>query len=104
MNPAGLNTTATMPEARSYLQRYPESTVITWNSELGYNYCYYTSPLNGSQISMWLEDADSIAAKLELMDQYDLGGCGHLGSSIRNLPTHGRRSLPMLTGETIPYP
>ncbi|MBB5265962.1 spore germination protein YaaH [Catenibacillus scindens] len=74
VNPAGLNTTATMPEARSYLQRYPESTVITWNSELGYNYCYYTSPLNGSQISMWLEDADSIAAKLELMDQYDLAG------------------------------
>ena len=23
---------------------------------------------------MWLEDADSIAAKLELMDQYDLAG------------------------------
>lgn len=66
--------TVSMPEAKAYLQKYPDDTVITWNSELGYNYGYYTSPLNGVTYSMWLEDDESIAAKLELMNQYDLAG------------------------------
>ncbi|HIQ99597.1 MAG TPA: SH3 domain-containing protein [Candidatus Scybalocola faecavium] len=70
----GVNSIATMPQARAYLQKYPDSTVMTWNSELGYNYGYYTSPLNGSTFMIWLEDAESIAAKLELMEQYDLAG------------------------------
>lgn len=63
-----------MPEAKEYLQKYPDSTVLSWNSELGYNYGYYTSALNGVTYSMWLEDKESIAAKLELMNQYDLAG------------------------------
>ncbi len=70
----GVNTIATMSQAREYLQKYPDSTVITWNSELGYNYGYYTSSVNGSTFMIWLEDAESIAEKLELMDQYDLAG------------------------------
>lgn len=66
--------TISMPTAKEYLQKYPDSTVLSWNSELGYNYGYYTSALNGVTYSMWLEDKESIAAKLELMDQYDLAG------------------------------
>lgn len=63
-----------MPTAKEYLQKYPESTVVTWNGELGYNYGYYNSALNGVTYSMWLEDKESVAAKLELMNQYDLAG------------------------------
>lgn len=66
--------TISMPTAKEYLQKYPDSTVLSWNSELGYNYGYYTSALNGVTYSMWLEDKESIAAKLELMNQYDLAG------------------------------
>ena len=66
--------TVSMSQAKEYLQKYPDDTMISWNSELGYNYGTYTSPLNGVTYSMWLEDKESIAAKLDLMNQYDLAG------------------------------
>ena len=66
--------TVSMPTAKEYLSKYPDATVITWNDELGYNYGYYTSPLNGVTYSLWIEDDESIAEKLELMNQYDLAG------------------------------
>ena len=53
-----------MPTAKEYLSKYPDETVITWNDELGYNYGYYTSPLNGVTYSLWIEDDESIAEKL----------------------------------------
>lgn len=66
--------TVSMSTAKEYLEKYPDTTVIAWNDVLGYYYGYYTSSLNDVTYSMWLEESESIAAKLELMSQYDLAG------------------------------
>lgn len=68
------DSSVSMPTAKGYLSKYPDETIITWNDELGYNYGYYTSPLNGVTYHIWLEDDESIAAKLEVMEQYNLAG------------------------------
>lgn len=64
---------STMSQAKAYLEKY-DNTVVTWNAESGYNYGYYTSPLNDHTYTMWLEDAQSIAEKMKLIREYDLAG------------------------------
>lgn len=62
-----------MAQAKAYLQKY-DNTVMSWDAQLGYNYGYYTSPLNDHTYSMWLEDAQSIAEKMKLIKEYNLAG------------------------------
>lgn len=43
-----------------------------WNEELGQNYVETTE--NGILYQIWLEDADSMQARIDMMKEYDIGG------------------------------
>ena len=45
---------------------------VYWNNEAGQNYGSYE--LNGDTYQIWLEDAESIAAKVQLVPRYGLAG------------------------------
>lgn len=46
-----------------------------WNEETGQNYVYYE--LNGSGYRIWLEDETSVRARLQLVDEFNLGGAAY---------------------------
>ncbi len=50
----------------------PVGTQKTWNDDVKQNYVKYTK--NGREYEMWIEDIDSIKAKLSLIDTYELVG------------------------------
>ena len=43
-----------------------------WNKDVGQNYGTYE--LDGDTYQIWLEDAESVAAKVKLVPQYGLAG------------------------------
>lgn len=59
-----------MSDARTIVANYGAS--FTWDSTEGLNYAEYES--DGATVKVWLEDADSIAAKLEFLKSYDIAG------------------------------
>lgn len=67
------------PGGTSYGMRYMENTILpnwggqaNWNSQ--YNEPFYTYWRNGTQHTIWYEDERSNAFKLNLVNQYNLGG------------------------------
>lgn len=52
--------------------KLPNGVEKTWNDELKQYYVEYTQ--NGATYKMWLEEEDSIKAKMALMKQYELAG------------------------------
>lgn len=53
----------------------PNDATIIWDEELKQNYAEYTR--NDIQYKMWIEDIDSLKAKLELVKTYDLAGAAY---------------------------
>ncbi len=52
----------------------PSDAKKAWNNTLKQNYMEYTR--NGSTFKMWIEDEQSISAKIDLVEQYELAGAG----------------------------
>ena len=52
----------------------PNSVEKQWNEETKQNYCEYKS--GGVTYKVWLEDVDSVSAKLDLVNKYNLAGAG----------------------------
>ena len=52
----------------------PEGVGKTWDEETKQFYIEYER--NGATYKMWIEDEESIKAKLDLVNQYDLAGAG----------------------------
>ena len=50
----------------------PQNIQKVWNEELKQNYVEYTQ--SNTTYKMWIEDEESIKAKLELVRQYKLAG------------------------------
>ena len=65
------STTVSLKKMDSVL---PENIEKTWNDELKQNYAEYTDNSNKKQI--WIEDADSLKAKLSLINENNLAGVG----------------------------
>ena len=65
---------ATMDEVDEYMNRYPDTTTSTWNSELGCTVASYVSEKNGNTFRLWIEDENSIAEKMKLIQEYNLAG------------------------------
>lgn len=53
----------------------PENVERVWDDELKQNYVEYTQ--NGSTYKMWIEDENSIKAKMALMNKYQLAGAAY---------------------------
>ena len=65
------NRVLNMNSIRYTIPNYVEK---TWNNETKQNYCEYTS--NSVTYKVWLEDVDSVSAKLDLVNEYNLAGAG----------------------------
>ena len=52
----------------------PENVTKKWDDNLKQNYIEYNQ--DGSLYKMWIEDEESIKAKLDLVEKYDLAGAG----------------------------
>ncbi len=56
----------------------PSGVTKKWDENTKQNYIEYTSKVNGNDVTykMWIEDEDSIAVKLDLVNTYNLAGAG----------------------------
>ena len=52
----------------------PEGVTPTWDENTKQNYMEYTQ--NGTTYKMWIEDEDSLKAKMDLINKYELAGAG----------------------------
>lgn len=59
-----------MEQAREVLNTYKAETY--WNTDVSQNYGSFES--EGNEYQIWLEDAQSIAAKVQLVPKYNLAG------------------------------
>lgn len=50
----------------------PKDVTKNWNDELKQNYVEYTK--DGATYKMWIEDEESIKAKVSLVNKYNLAG------------------------------
>lgn len=66
------NFSAGMSEARGYLT--DKGITPEFGEETGVNYGEYVSEIDGNYYQIWLEDADSVTAKMKLIQQYELAG------------------------------
>lgn len=55
--------------------KIPNGVQAKWDDRLKQNYIEYSDGGAG-KYKMWIEDAQSIAAKLDLVNQYELAGAG----------------------------
>ncbi len=55
--------------------KLPNGVQIKWDEKLKQNYIEYPDGGSG-KYKMWLEDAKSISAKLDLVNEYELAGAG----------------------------
>ena len=60
-----------MEQANSYVSNH--GITMNWDEETCQNYGEYTDS-NGNLVQIWMEDAESVGAKLGVMSTYDLGG------------------------------
>ena len=56
-------------------ENIPEGTNIEWDDSLKQNYAEYEQ--DGATYKVWIEDDDSIKAKLELVNEYNLAGAAY---------------------------
>ena len=72
-----------MPDMDTFLAE--DGVEVTWLSDLGQYYAWSGSGSSLTQI--WIEDAESIEAKLEVMSEYDLAGvaCWKLGMETEDV-------------------
>ena len=67
-------TTSKTVDMRNIDKVIPEGTQKQWDDELKQNYVEYTD--NGSKKQIWIEDIDSLKAKVSLITQNNLAGVG----------------------------
>ena len=66
-------------------QTIPSSTQRSWDEELKQYYVEYEQ--NGLKYKMWIEDNESLKAKLSLVNQYELGGVASWEMGMENNDT-----------------
>ncbi len=66
-------------------QTIPSNAQKTWDEELKQYYVEYEQ--NGSKYKMWIEDDESLKAKLSLINQYKLGGVASWEMGMKNNDT-----------------